>query len=103
MPTELVDRAQFATVTSRLLFKDVYNLTQTEIKNDVDRYWKHLKALNNYRIMKYISDPFMTEIRSYVWMMQQRIDKILRKEYGWISSLFYENAKAAITKDNMGI
>jgi len=92
MPSELVDRAQFSTVLSRLLFKDLYNLTDEDKKLGVPWYSKHLQALNQEKVINNILDPFMRELRSFVWIMFQRVDWILRDEYWWSSELFYKDA-----------
>jgi len=101
MPNEFVNRAQFWTVFSRLIFGLEYNLktdeltffdqtmnalqkTTQNIANlfgiryvaniQIDRYTKHLVALKKNEVMKNI-DPIMTEIRWYVMMMMMRADK----------------------------
>ncbi|MEI7919994.1 MAG: hypothetical protein WCH65_07755 [bacterium] len=89
-PNVLVNRAQFGTVLSRLLFGDTYNIHPGErtllatIKNNIQslissighalgvqniphqellRYSKHLQALKDHDIMRQIDSPMMLELR----------------------------------------
>jgi len=68
-PNDYVDRAQFWTIMSRLIFWGKYNW------NEDNRYIDHLKALKQYQIMKYIEKPAMKELRWYVMIMMQRADE----------------------------
>lgn len=68
-PNDYVDRAQFGTIMSRLIFWGKYNW------NRDNRYIDHLQALKKYKIMKYIDNPAMKELRSYVMIMMQRADE----------------------------
>lgn len=68
-PNDYVDRAQFWTIMSRLIFWGKYNW------NTDNRYVDHLKALKRYQIMKYIDNPAMKELRWYVLIMMQRSDE----------------------------
>lgn len=89
LPNELVNRAQFGTVFSRLIFGGTYNLKGNELSLfnqamnklsqtagqlaqlfgikysanvSVDRYTKHLEALKQNNVMQQIQ-PFVDEIR----------------------------------------
>lgn len=71
MPDEAVNRAQFGTVLSRVLFGETYNVQENE---NYERYEKHLFALNQKSIMKDINNPWMVEIRWRVMLMMMRSD-----------------------------
>ncbi len=74
-PNDLVNRAQFGTVFSRLLFGGTYNIKPWEKSvsgTELLRYSKHLQALKEYNIMKQIDDPMMLELRWYVMLMFMR-------------------------------
>ncbi len=73
MPYWKVNRAQFGTIMSRLLFKWKYNW------NKKCRYCSHLNALKKYWIMNNISNPKKLELRWYVMLMMERANKILEK------------------------
>jgi hypothetical protein len=101
-PNKLVNRAQFGTILSRLLFGDTYNIKKDDrtlfisAKNGIktfiykmeqifwrkkDRpileivwYSKHLQALKAYDIMRKIDRPMMLELRWYVMLMLMRAD-----------------------------
>ncbi len=68
-PNQYVDRAQFGTIMSRLIFWEKNNW------NIDNRYIDHLKSLKQYQIMKYINDPSMKELRWYVMIMMQRTNE----------------------------
>jgi len=68
-PKQMVTRAQFATILSRLLYGNTYDLKAGESWN---RYAKHLQALNKVGIIKKINEPNMKELRWYVMLMLQR-------------------------------
>jgi len=96
-PNEYVNRAQLGTVLSRLIFGWKYNITgdNADYSNKNYRFKNHLEALKRYAIMKNISDPYMTELRWYVFIMLQRIyDNWLVEKYrptaaakNWITAL----------------
>ena len=68
-PNDIVTRAQFWTILSRLIFGDAYNISW----NNSDLYYiKHLQALNDNWIMKMIEYPEMPEVRGWVMLMLQR-------------------------------
>lgn len=68
-PNDIVTRAQFWTILSRLIFGDAYNVSW----NNSDLYYiKHLQALNDNWIMKMIEYPEMPEVRGWVMLMLQR-------------------------------
>lgn len=70
-PNDSVDRAQFGTILSRLIYGDVYNIYEGE-ETIYKRYEKHLQALNNDGIMHKIDDPSMLEKRARVLLMLHR-------------------------------
>jgi len=77
-PNEFVNRAQFATVFSRLIFGDTYNVKNETITNiQQPDYWykNHLAALNQNKVMNNISTPLMRELRGYVMVMMMRADQ----------------------------
>jgi hypothetical protein len=68
-PNEVVTRAQFGTILSRLIFGDAYNIKE----RDTDIwYQKHLNALKENKIMNKIENPEMIEMRWRVMLMLQR-------------------------------
>ena len=68
-PNQYVNRAQFGTVISRLLFGSKYNRPPW-----VWWYKEHLNALNENWIMKKIDVPSMDELRWFVLIMLKRTD-----------------------------
>ena len=71
MPNKILDRAEFGTILSRLLWWDKYdvvNATRTNLY-----YTKHLEALNKAWIMKQIDNPeSKKELRKWAWLMLMR-------------------------------
>jgi hypothetical protein len=76
MPNKIVDRAEFWTVVSRILWWERYN----ELDTDNNLYFtKHLKALQENGFMKDIDNPlWRKEFRKRVWVTLKRIE--LEKE-----------------------
>ncbi len=76
MPNKIVDRAEFWTVVSRILWWEKYN----ELDTDNNLYFtKHLKALQENGFMKDIDNPlWRRELRKRVWVTLKRIE--LEKE-----------------------
>lgn len=70
-PKDLIDRAQFGTMLSRLVYGDVYNLSSRE-KKTIARYQKHLEALGKDDIIQKIPSPWTLENRSRVMIMLKR-------------------------------
>lgn len=68
-PNDVVTRAQFWTILSRLIFGDAYN---TKEKENIVWYKKHLNALKDHNIMNKIENPYMIEMRWWVLLMLQR-------------------------------
>lgn len=66
VPNDSVDRAQFGTVLSRVLYGEKNNT------NTSCRYCTHLKALQKAAIMKKIDAPSEQELRGYVMLMMWR-------------------------------
>lgn len=71
-PYDLVDRPQFGTMLSRLVYGDKYNIYPWE-ESLYQRYEKHLKALNRDGIMTKIQNPWILEKRARVLIMLHRI------------------------------
>ncbi len=70
-PNGIVDRAQFGTVFSRLIYGEENN-GDAEI-----RYRPHLEALKKDRIMNHIETPLEPELRGYVMLMMQRAEDLV--------------------------
>ncbi|HMS91727.1 MAG TPA: hypothetical protein PKC87_05880, partial [Candidatus Absconditabacterales bacterium] len=70
-PEQFVDRAQFGTILSRLIYGDKYNVYAGEIYT---WYEKHLRGLFEDNIMTKIQDPFMLEKRARILLMLKRTD-----------------------------
>ena len=72
MPNKILDRAEFGTILSRLLWWDKYDVvdaTKTKLY-----YTKHLNALNKEWIMKQIENPEnRKELRKWAWLMLMRV------------------------------
>ncbi len=66
-PNELLDKAQLATILSRLIYGDKYNTS------DACRYCKHVDALKNSGVLKVTTDLFIPLKRGYAMLMLQRI------------------------------
>jgi hypothetical protein len=72
MPNDIVTRAEFGTVASRILWWDTYN--QPDDENN-PFYVKHLRALQESGFMKDIDNPlWRREIRKRVWLVLKRIE-----------------------------
>jgi len=69
MPEEVVTRAQFWTILSRLIFVWEYNIKKWDT---MDWYVKHLNALKQHKIMNKIENPWMVELRGWVMLMLKR-------------------------------
>ena len=71
LPNKIVDRWEFGTVLSRLLWWDKYNVIDT---NNTWYYEKHLLALKDEEIMTQIDRPLSRkELRKRVWVMLRRV------------------------------
>lgn len=72
LPNKILDRAEFGTILSRLLWWDKYdvvNATKTNLY-----YTRHLNALNKAWIMKQIDNPEdRKELRKRAWIMLMRV------------------------------
>lgn len=64
-PDDVVDRAQFGTILSRVIRWEMYN-------GGNPWYVRHLNALKQAEIMTLISQPYKAEIRGYVMIMMRR-------------------------------
>jgi len=83
-PNDFVNRAQFWTILSRLIYGDIYNIYSGE--ESMQWYEKHLQALYNDTIMKQIQDPFMLEKRARILLMLKRtVDNNLVEKYRLLS------------------
>lgn len=69
MPTDKVNRAQFGTAFSRLIYGNKYN------GNAEYWYMPHLYALKKDGVMNYIADPWMYELRSFIMIVMMRSDQ----------------------------
>jgi len=71
MPNKILDRAEFGTILSRLLWWDIYDVVDaTKTK---PYYTKHLEALNEKKIMTQIVNPEKKkELRKWAWLMLMR-------------------------------
>ena len=71
MPNKILDRAEFGTILSRLLWWDKYDVvdaTKTKLY-----YTRHLNALKENKIMTDIENPEMRkELRKWAWLMLLR-------------------------------
>ena len=67
-PNDLVTRAHFAAIFSRLLFGDKYD-------GGKPYYEKHIAGLATHGIIKSKQNPDMKERRGYVMLMMMRADK----------------------------
>jgi hypothetical protein len=75
-PNYLLNRAQFGTILSRLIYGNTYNIPKWEITN-LQWYEKHHLALQRDGIMTLITTPFKKELRSRVILMLERTDNYL--------------------------
>jgi hypothetical protein len=77
MPNKVLDRAEFGTIISRLLWWDRYNIT------DTDHRWyyeDHLRALKKHGILSQTDNPEeRRELRKWVWLVFRRISDKLKK------------------------
>ena len=73
LPNNIVTRAEFWTVMSRVLWWDKYDVIDTDSKM---YYEDHLQALKRDDILTQINDPEARwEIRKWVWLVFRRITK----------------------------
>ena len=71
LPNNIVTRAEFWTVMSRVLWWDRYNIIDTDNRS---YYEDHLRALKKNGILKQINDPEdRWEIRKWVWLVFRRV------------------------------
>ena len=71
LPNNIVTRAEFWTVMSRVLWWDKYDIIDTDSKM---YYEDHLQALKRDDILTQINDPEARwEIRKWVWLVFRRI------------------------------
>lgn len=71
MPNKILDRAEFGTILSRLLWWDKYDIVDATKKKPY--YTKHLNALNEKKIMTQIENPeAKKELRKWAWLMLMR-------------------------------
>jgi hypothetical protein len=93
-PYDYVDRAQFGTILSRMIYKDENNIKSGE-ENIYNWYEKHLNALKDDGVMTKIENPNMLEKRSWVILMLHRTYGnglterywLLRAALNWIEAL----------------
>lgn len=71
MPNKILDRAEFGTILSRLLWWDKYDVVDATKTNLY--YKRHLEALNEKKIMTQIDNPEdKKELRKWAWLMLMR-------------------------------
>ena len=71
LPNDIVSRAEFGTITSRILWWTKYNVKHT-IQHPY--YVKHLNALKAEEIMTKIDNPLLwKELRKWVWVVFKRV------------------------------
>jgi hypothetical protein len=76
-PKDVVTRAEFGTVLSRILWWDKYDVKNATKSNPY--YVKHLNALKENGIMAQIQHPTeVKELRKWVWVMLRRTRWILQ-------------------------
>ena len=72
MPNKYIDRAEFWTILSRLLWWNKYDVVNATKTNAY--YTKHLQALNLAGIMKQVDNPVSRmELRKWAWLMMMRV------------------------------
>jgi hypothetical protein len=77
MPNKILDRAEFGTIVSRLLWWDRYNILDTDYRS---YYEDHLWALKRQGILTQTDNPEdRWEIRKWVWLVFRRISEKLNK------------------------
>ncbi|HOG15413.1 MAG TPA: hypothetical protein PK674_02390, partial [Candidatus Absconditabacterales bacterium] len=78
-PNDIVTRAEFGTVFSRLLFGDMYNIKDESSVYKNEGYWykDHLNALKSHGVMTQVDGdrPKYREKRGWVMLMMMRADK----------------------------
>ena len=94
-PNDIVTRAEFGTVFSRLLFGDMYNIQEGDLNSKNTRHKDHLNALKSHWVMTQTSwdRPNYEEKRGLVLLMMMRADKFWLfagkvPALMWIKSLF---------------
>jgi hypothetical protein len=96
-PNDIVTRAEFGTVFSRLLFGDMYNIKDESSVYKNEWYWykDHLNALKSHWVMTQVDwdRPKYREKRGWVMLMMMRADKFWLfagkvPALMWIKSLF---------------
>ena len=77
MPNKILDRAEFGTILSRLLWWNQYDVV--DVSETRPYYIRHLAALQREWVVKQINNPFdQKELRKWAWLMLMRIEsKIL--------------------------
>ena len=73
-PNNLVTRAEFATVLSRLLYDGTYNVP---LNSTYQWYELHMRALKAKWVIKNISQPRLLETKWFVLIMLQRADELI--------------------------
>ena len=77
LPNNIVTRAEFWTVMSRVLWWDKYDITDT---NHRSYFEDHLQALKKDNILTQIANPETRwEIRKWVWLVFRRIVEKYKK------------------------
>lgn len=93
-PNDIITRAEFWTILSRLIYGDVYNIYSWE-ETTYKRYEKHLNELKEDKIMMKIQNPFVQERRSRILLMLHRVNnswliekyRLVAPAHNWAISL----------------
>lgn len=73
-PHDTLTRAEFGALLSRMLRGTLYNSLDP---NAIDRYARHLQALQDAGIMNYIDNPDAVELRVYAWIVFMRLNSMM--------------------------
>lgn len=71
-PDDVLTRAEFGTLLSRMLRWVTYNSADPNAEN---RYEGHLQALKDSGIMQHIETPWAVELRVYAWIIFMRLSQ----------------------------
>ena len=75
LPNDIVSRAEFGTIVSRILWWDTFNVIHTPL---TPFYKLHLNQLKNNNIMTQINKPLtIKELRKRVWLVFKRVSEKL--------------------------
>lgn len=73
-PKKLLDRAEFGTIVSRILWWEKYNVP--DATNEKKYYVKHLNEVKKENLITQIENPeTIKELRKWIWTVLQKIKK----------------------------